>query len=371
MMDVPKEKSAGEVVIVSTTPGRGHGAEEVLVQLLRAWAAVDEPRPELHIAAPAGSRVILTARELGFNLIVLEGGHDTVSSHIRVAWRAAAKVPTGAVVHGWGIRALEAALVMAKRIRASRLVCTVHDSPFSSFHGKARRLLTRSMLSFCDGVVCVSEALRAEVFRLNPHCRTQVIYNGMEDLFLAGADVGKMVPSDRDGYIRVGFAGMYAGMKGFEIVARWIEQSPENIRWYLYGEICREFKPYLERVTRSGKGDVVYAGYCEPGEIYRDLDILVHASTDFEAFGLVLAEAACAGIPVVASRSGGPEEIVRDGITGFLFDTEVPEGGYARLIQLAESVELRRQMGQAARTDWEERFSSGRMAKSYRKFWLA
>jgi glycosyltransferase involved in cell wall biosynthesis len=39
-----------------------------------------------------------------------------------------------------------------------------------------------------------------------------------------------------------------------------------------------------------------------------------------EAFGAALVEAMAAGLPVIATRSGGPEDIVEDGITGFLVD---------------------------------------------------
>lgn len=39
-----------------------------------------------------------------------------------------------------------------------------------------------------------------------------------------------------------------------------------------------------------------------------------------EAFGAALVEAMAAGLPVIATRSGGPEDIVEDGRTGFLVD---------------------------------------------------
>lgn len=48
-------------------------------------------------------------------------------------------------------------------------------------------------------------------------------------------------------------------------------------------------------------------------------DLVVHAS-DGEPFGMVVAEAIALGIPVVAARPGGPEEIVRSGVDGFLWN---------------------------------------------------
>jgi glycosyltransferase involved in cell wall biosynthesis len=51
------------------------------------------------------------------------------------------------------------------------------------------------------------------------------------------------------------------------------------------------------------------------------LDLLVLPSRR-EAFGMILLEAMAAGTPVIASNSGGPTEIIRNGESGLL----VPEG---------------------------------------------
>lgn len=39
---------------------------------------------------------------------------------------------------------------------------------------------------------------------------------------------------------------------------------------------------------------------------------------DKEGFGLVILEAFASGLPIVASRSGGITDIVKDGVNGFL-----------------------------------------------------
>jgi glycosyltransferase involved in cell wall biosynthesis len=48
-------------------------------------------------------------------------------------------------------------------------------------------------------------------------------------------------------------------------------------------------------------------------------DLIVHTSVAPEPFGRVVVEGMLSGKPVIASRSGGPEEIIRDGETGWLF----------------------------------------------------
>jgi len=44
-----------------------------------------------------------------------------------------------------------------------------------------------------------------------------------------------------------------------------------------------------------------------------------------EEFGLTVAEAQACGIPVIAYKKGGVSEIVKDGVTGVLFDSQTVE----------------------------------------------
>jgi len=68
-----------------------------------------------------------------------------------------------------------------------------------------------------------------------------------------------------------------------------------------------------------------------------------------EAFGMALLEAQASGLPVVAGATGGVEEIVVSGITGFL----VPEGDAAAFAAAVRSLiidrERRSAFGAAAR----------------------
>jgi D-inositol-3-phosphate glycosyltransferase len=67
-----------------------------------------------------------------------------------------------------------------------------------------------------------------------------------------------------------------------------------------------------------------------------------------ESFGMVAVEAMACGTPVVASRVGGLQSTVIDGVTGFLAPSGKPEEFAARVRQLLASDELRQQLGQAA-----------------------
>ena len=90
-------------------------------------------------------------------------------------------------------------------------------------------------------------------------------------------------------------------------------------------------------------------------------DVLLVPSRWFEAFSLVLAEAAACGVPAVATRIGGIPEVVLDGETGLL----VPPGDrpalQAAITRLLSDADLRARLGAAARRRAQSAFCLDRM----------
>ncbi|MBM7567588.1 glycosyltransferase family 4 protein [Paenibacillus sacheonensis] len=67
-------------------------------------------------------------------------------------------------------------------------------------------------------------------------------------------------------------------------------------------------------------------------------------SGDAEGFGIVYLEAASAGLPVIAGRSGGASEAVQDGVTGLLVDPESLEEIAGSVVRLASDAALRNRL---------------------------
>jgi glycosyltransferase involved in cell wall biosynthesis len=76
-----------------------------------------------------------------------------------------------------------------------------------------------------------------------------------------------------------------------------------------------------------------------------------------EPFGLVMIEAMACGTPVIAYREGSVPEVIDDGVTGFIVDSE------------AQAIEAVQRVGQLdrrrVRARFEERFTAARMAADY------
>lgn len=92
-------------------------------------------------------------------------------------------------------------------------------------------------------------------------------------------------------------------------------------------------------------------------ELYGRADVFAFPSIWEEPFGLPVLEAMAMELPVVASRSGGIPEIVRDSETGLLFERGDGPGLAAALTQLLDDPEARTRLGAAGRVRARELFS--------------
>lgn len=76
-----------------------------------------------------------------------------------------------------------------------------------------------------------------------------------------------------------------------------------------------------------------------------------------ESFSLTVLEASACGLPVIATRSGGPQEILEDDATGYLIPVDDVEACAKAMIQLCRFPEKARAMGEAGRTRVRSKFS--------------
>ncbi len=81
---------------------------------------------------------------------------------------------------------------------------------------------------------------------------------------------------------------------------------------------------------------------------YNAADICIIPSL-YETFGMVALEAMACGLPVVATRVGGLQETIVDGISGVLFWPPRADVLASRLAELLADEELRRRLGREAR----------------------
>jgi glycosyltransferase involved in cell wall biosynthesis len=119
-----------------------------------------------------------------------------------------------------------------------------------------------------------------------------------------------------------------------------------------------------ERARVHGLGSRVrFLGQVSPDEVGRRMAharALAVPSLCFEGFPLVVRDAFAAGVPVVASRIGALERIVRDGATGILFSPGDPADLARRLSQAWGDPARLAAMGRAARIEFESTCTADR-----------
>ncbi len=80
--------------------------------------------------------------------------------------------------------------------------------------------------------------------------------------------------------------------------------------------------------------------------------------SDEEGFGMVVIEAMACGVPVIATRCGGPEEIISEGQDGFLVDLDDAREFAQRLGTICADHQFNARLGEAARRAVESRYSA-------------
>lgn len=110
------------------------------------------------------------------------------------------------------------------------------------------------------------------------------------------------------------------------------------------------------------ESNVIYRGpkYNEEKEYHWKLASLFVFPTYYEdeTFGLVIVEAMQHGLPVVTTNEGGIPDIVIDGETGYICERKNAQQLADKIELLLSSPTLRKEMGEAGRKRYEERFTS-------------
>ncbi|MBY0263712.1 MAG: glycosyltransferase family 4 protein, partial [Phycisphaerales bacterium] len=182
--------------------------------------------------------------------------------------------------------------------------------------------LERRIFAAADAVACWSAwTLESARDELGIDARKLFLYRPCPRVAPA---VGR---ADAAGKLRIVFVGNDWERKGGPRLIRWHQE-----RWVGRAEVhvCSAKAP----VDNSLK-DVVWHGPTPHAELVTRLLPSMHVMampTSVDTFVIAVAEGQIAGLPVVASRISGLQELVRDGVSGFLCDRD-DDAGFIRAIE--------------------------------------
>jgi glycosyltransferase involved in cell wall biosynthesis len=382
------------------------GAERFLLDLL---AEIRQARPgwPLHLIVGGDGPLCEMTERLGVTVEIVplpEAAATFGESGLR--WAGGGRLGRWA---GTGRRALAAAIGMPRYLRALRrrvvaaqprlihsnglkchllagfvaprsvpVVWHIHDFLTTRpILGRAFSVLPRPTVAIAN-----SETVAADTRKALPGVRTEAIHNGIDlERFAPGpADgaaldrLGGFEPAPPE-TVRVGLVSTYARWKGqdvfLEAIARIAANGPPARFFVVGGPMYRTAGSQFteaelrERIAALGLKDRVglVPFQRESAPVYRALDVVVHASTRPEPFGLTIVEAMACGRAVIVAKAGGATELFTDGIDAL----GVEPGNVTALAATIEALlgdrNRRDTLGRAARASAAARFSRTRMAE--------
>lgn len=358
---------AGRILHLIDTGGPG-GAETVFHNLV---TGLDPHRWRSIPVVPERDWLDRSLRQYGLEPILLttQGSFD---------WRYLAKL--SAVIRAHRVELVHTHLLTSSvygsligRALGVPVVCTFHGQ--ADIEQRAHRRAKLGVLNHCaTRVIFVSEALRRHFLirtQLDP-ARTEVIYNGVDmNYFSPGGD--RSVRQEfgiAEDQILVGSIGNVRPSKDYPNLLRTaaeLRTTSSAFRFLVVGATNHpEFDEVLRLQRELGlENTVLFTGFREDvPRVLRSFDAFLLSSLQ-EGFSLATVQAMAAGIPVVATRCGGPEEIVEDGISGMLVPPRRPEALAQALRNLFSDSEIGRTFAERGRASAAVNFSRSTMIARY------
>ncbi len=248
-----------------------------------------------------------------------------------------------------------------------RLVATQHGLPevYGAKQNRKHELIVNFNLALMkrkfSRVVAVSDDIyRFFLSRSFSENRLLTIRNGIK---LPEKELRK----DQSPEVIVGSAGRFFPVKDYPLMVNIAAKlkAVAGLKFHLIGE-GPDRKTIDKSIHQHGLQKKFWVRPFQENltEFYRQIDIFINTSRH-EGIPMSVLEAMAAGKPIIAPRVGGLEEIIDDGINGFLIDGREPQKFAEKCKLLADKPDLRTKMGEAARQKVEKSFSMVSMARAY------
>lgn len=251
---------------------------------------------------------------------------------------------------------------------------------FKGINGLIHKIILKLNIYFSDGIVCGNKKC-LEIFQ-------SLTSKPLEVIPLSGIDENLFKPKNKDSRLLEKynlknkvvfiFAGSISYRKGIHLAVRAMEKvlnKIPNARLIIVGsgEYEKEIenliaklklREYIIRVPWLSHNDLI--------NFFSISDIFLYPSIAYkgweEQFGYSIAEASLCGLPVISTKSGSIEEIVKDGETGILISEDNLEELEGAMVKLVKDKELRMKMSLRGREFIIKKFSNKIISEKFFNF---
>jgi glycosyltransferase involved in cell wall biosynthesis len=262
--------------------------------------------------------------------------------------------------------------VLAGQLASKPVVWYLHDILNSEHFGKAQLLAARYTARKSTQILVNSKSTKEALQILTGrNDNTHLIYNAFNTkpfVQTANSQENQREALGFDSRPLVGVFGRLSPWKGQDVFLRTLAMMPA-VQGLIVGSPMFAEDAYAQHLEQEIKtlgleNRVKLLGFrSDIPELMKTCDIIAHTSIAPEPFGRVIVEGMLSGRPVVASKSGGPNEIIENGVTGMLYtpgDSQALQSVLSEIINEPEQALL---MAQRGRETALNRFSLDNMHK--------
>jgi phosphatidyl-myo-inositol dimannoside synthase len=233
---------------------------------------------------------------------------------------------------------------------------------------RRKKWVGRFVLRAANSVFANSEFTASEIRSFDPSLKPVVVTPGVEEMVFPDRSTARRRQGIGENTFLVLSVARLVSRKGIDRLIQSLAHLPSSVRLVVVGDGPERLhleelsSTYPERVTFIPK-----ATDEERNAWYAAADLFAlparDEGNDVEGFGIVYLEAALAGLPIIAGRSGGIREAVVDQETGLLVDPQDPRAIADAIQSLMDNPAQREEMGRRGRERvqrdfrWEERWS--------------
>lgn len=208
---------------------------------------------------------------------------------------------------------------------AVKIIYTIHGMNQYCQLGKTK-IIYRNLI--CDRFIAISESVKADIIKAGANAgKTIVVYNAIDFNRIETKNVARHV-FDKKNVVIGNVARFQPAVKGqdvlYEAMAILIRKYP-TIKCYFAGapdqEHMQEYIAIKNKAKKEYPNNIFFVGNINDVVLFLSKVDLFVLPSRFEGFGLSLVEAMSMGVPCIASKLSGPEEVLEYGKRGRLFES--------------------------------------------------
>lgn len=214
------------------------------------------------------------------------------------------------------------ALALSKLLGTIPLISWIHGSLYC-YRGNNKELM-----SFADAHFAISKEIQSDLKEMFNDKPVYLVNNPL--------DVDKKLIERDTEKLNIIYVGRLAKEKMMDTILKAVSNLKGEWQLNVYGD-GEEGQDLVKMSYDLNIQDNIkwYGWRDDPWADIDKGDILINAS-EYEGFGMVLIEALCRGIPVVASKTGGALNSIEDGVNGWLFDID----NYDELSEILNRIQI-------------------------------